>query len=403
MSSFALWYYQNRPTSLFGRYSGAGAPNSIADLVATRAHIMQSVYWNNEPANFLLWQRTHPAVVQQWIRSYLAVFSVPFVAIIGDVANPIAGMHAVLIFKYDANNFYFYDPDTPGVTQSVSYDATGFGTYNNFNFFTAIGSPSFGGPETFAQIAAEGDNGFAASRNVTITSPQQNAMVTSRQIQLQGRLGGGLNSLSQAAAFLNGSPAFQPIPVSGGSFNSTIDVASGQNTAVFLAGAPAYGAQLSNTLANSAAVILKYTGPASAIFRSTLRWNQSNSDLDQYVTEPTGATSWFGSHTTAAGLTLDFDNTSGFGPENTTIEASATPIRGIYKVRVHYFSDHGTGQATDGSVTITLRERAPNQQEKIRLWALGMSKPSNAAPGSVGPDWVDIADVDVVNNVITLK
>ena len=26
---------------LFGPYSGAGAPNSVADLVATRAHIMQ--------------------------------------------------------------------------------------------------------------------------------------------------------------------------------------------------------------------------------------------------------------------------------------------------------------------------------------------------------------------------
>ena len=73
-------------------------------------------------------------------------------------------------------------------------------------------------------------------------------------------------------------------------------------------------------------------------------------------------------------------------------------------MRLHYYSDHGTGQAVSGRVSITLNERASNQVgPRTRQWVIGVSNFANHNPGQTGPDWVDIADVDVVNGIITLK
>jgi hypothetical protein len=219
------------------------------------------------------------------------------------------------------------------------------------------------------------------------------------------------NLTAQTVAYLwpNGANAFQPLAVAGGSFDQTIDPAGGPNTEMIIAGTPAYSGLLSNTLPNAGVYILKFTGPALSVFRSTLRWNQANTDVDQYVTEPTGATSWYSSHNTAGGLTLDFDNTSGFGPENTTLAANLTPIPGNYSVQTHYYSDHGTGQSTSGTVTITLYERDPVKQKmQTKFWQLSTSGAQigtccNQQPGSTGPDWVNIALVNIVNDVIALQ
>ncbi len=408
MTSFALWYYQNRGAGLFSQYPTTNQPASIQDLIATRAHVQQSAFWGNliNQINDVNGQRAHPDWTVFWLRSYLTIFRVPFVVVAGFAASPNA--HAILIYGYDASNFLIYDPNVPGQTGLLPYSAAGFGTYTGagltFDRFAFIGRASFGATGNYTQLASEADGGFASSADLTITSPRSQATVMARQTQLTGSLRGTLNSQSQVYYWQNGIPAFNAAGVSGGAFDKTIDVASGENTVVVLAGVQAYSGQLSTSLANAAAKIVTFTGQPGARLRATLNWNQNDTDVDQYVTEPTGATAWYSDKTTAAGLTLDFDNTRGFGPENTTIEAVSTPIAGVYKVRLHYYSDHSTGQAVDGKVTITVNERATNQVGPvIKQWVLGVSNSGNDQPGSNGPDWIDIADVDVANGIITLR
>jgi uncharacterized protein YfaP (DUF2135 family) len=408
MTSFSLWYYQNRGAGLFSHYSTANQPASIQDLVATRAHVQQSAFWGNliNNVNDVTGQRAHPDWTAFQLRAYLALLRVPFVVVAGTPS--FFNAHAILIYGYDQNNFFIYDPNVPGQTGLLPYTVNGFGTYSaaglTFDRFAVIGRSSFGSTGNYTQLAAEADGGFLASTDLTVTSPQQNATVNSRQTQLTGSLGGSLNQQSQVYYWQNGLPAFNSAGVSGGTFDKTIDVASGSNTVVVLAGVQAYGGQVSTSLANAAARIVGFTGRPGAKFRSTLNWNQDDTDVDQYVTEPTGETAWYSDRTTAAGLTLDFDNTRGFGPENTTIETASTPIAGVYTVRLHYYSDHGTQQAVNGTVTVAVNERASNPVGPVtRQWTIGVSNSSNAGPGKTGPDWVDIADVDVVQGTITLR
>lgn len=408
MSSFALWYYLNRPAQqLYGKYPITNQPASIEDLIAVRAQITQAQYWSNlyTSTNELVWQRSHPMSVRNALRAYISLWQKPVVLVVGTPASPT--QHAVLAYGYDQNNFFIYDNEHPAQVKLLPHNAAGFGTYDGtYTLFSYIGATSFGGGDGYANLAVEADGGFLSSQNITITSPTQGQSVSSTSVQLTGSLSANLNA-SMARYWKNGLPNFTPFTTSGSSFNQPIVPSAGLNTVVVLAGTPV-GGSLSNTLANAAAKIVTFNGPPAVKFRSTLVWNQGDTDVDQYVTEPTGATSWYSSKTTSAGLTLDIDNTQGGGlPENTTISATSTPIAGIYRVRLHYYSDHSTQQTVSGSVVLQINERQPNQPASAgptpRLWSLTISNPSNAAPGSTGADWINIADVDVINKTITLR
>ncbi|MEZ4388963.1 MAG: hypothetical protein R3D98_15565 [Candidatus Krumholzibacteriia bacterium] len=91
-----------------------------------------------------------------------------------------------------------------------------------------------------------------------------------------------------------------------------------------------------------------------ADFRATLFWDTNGTDVDLWVTDPDGEKCYFAHKTTASGLELDVDDVTGYGPENITGEADLPP--GDYLVQVHYYSDHGTGLASDCTVLITLLE-----------------------------------------------
>jgi len=82
----------------------------------------------------------------------------------------------------------------------------------------------------------------------------------------------------------------------------------------------------------------------------TLFWNTNNTDIDLWLIEPDGNKIFFDATNSVAGDGfLDFDNTSGFGPENIFFNTSIPT--GIYKSQVHYFG--GSGDATNWSVSIT--------------------------------------------------
>ena len=84
------------------------------------------------------------------------------------------------------------------------------------------------------------------------------------------------------------------------------------------------------------------------IIKVTLTWN-TTSDIDLWVTDPTGFRIYFAAPNSPSGGFLDVDDTNGFGPENIFWQNEAPT--GQYLVQVHYFSDNGDG-ATNYNVQV---------------------------------------------------
>lgn len=79
----------------------------------------------------------------------------------------------------------------------------------------------------------------------------------------------------------------------------------------------------------------------------SLTWNTST-DVDLWLTEPDGNRIWYQSRTSPSGGELDYDNTSGYGPEN-IFYLNEAPA-GEYKVEVNYYS--GAPTVTNYNVVV---------------------------------------------------
>ncbi|MCP3951493.1 MAG: DUF2135 domain-containing protein, partial [Desulfobacterales bacterium] len=263
--------------------------------------------------------------------------------------------------------------------------------------------PSLGRTEDFEDLTTEAEAGFTTSDDIILTAPTVDQEINAHDTDLTGRLSGSLNSSAQLLANVKG--VWQTVPVSNGSFDAEIPVSYGDNTIVLLAGVP-IGSQ-SNWYKNSAILIRNIEGTLAATdLLTTLAWNQSNTDVDLYVTDPSGNTAWYSSRTTTTGLALDFDNTSGYGPEHITLtsDTSGEILDGTYTVSVHYYSNHREENSlASGTVTIVVNEGDENQSAETVSFSFSTDNSSNSAPGGSGPDWVYIADVDIVNSIITLR
>ena len=84
---------------------------------------------------------------------------------------------------------------------------------------------------------------------------------------------------------------------------------------------------------------------------ATLFWN-TETDIDLWMIEPDSNKIYYASRESVAGDGfLDFDNVTGFGPEN--IFFTTNIPNGTYKVQVNYFSGGETPPATNWSVSLT--------------------------------------------------
>jgi uncharacterized protein YfaP (DUF2135 family) len=397
MSGYALWYHSNRSDHLNGKFSSAGAP-SMAELVATRAQLAQSQYWAGKSASAL--NTLGDAATARLMRAYLALTNQPLILLL---RGP-SGGHASVLYGYDANGFKFYDVNHLNAEQTLGFDGSHFSAYEGYTSFAFVALPSLGRTEDFAALTAEAEGGFTSSSAIQLRSPTANQQIAGHSATLSGSLTGSLNSNISMIAYIKGVP--QLVAASAGAFNATIPITHGDNTVVLLAGVQ-IGLQ-SNWNLNGATLIVHVNGSAPlTTLLTTLTWDQNGTDVDLYVKEPgvAGPSSWFGGKTTANGLTLDFDNTSGYGPEHATLTTltatSGTVVSGLYTVQVHYYSSHNTSLPATGTVTIVVNEGQPSQKVVSRPFSIATSNSSNAAPGGIGADWVTIGTVDLVNGVIT--
>jgi hypothetical protein len=139
-----------------------------------------------------------------------------------------------------------------------------------------------------------------------------------------------------------------------GQFEVVIPLKSGFNMVTLLASDP------NRPFSHWAAFQLFYIESRAmpAAVNVTMSWNAGASDIDLYVREPgavdiAGDTVYY-SHRRGVSETspfLDFDNTSGYGPEHyigrtgmATLRTDGTPnpdgLYGTYNVAAHYYADH---------------------------------------------------------------
>ena len=400
MSGYAVWYFNNRSDELFGKFA-----DHIAYLTAVRAHLAQSQTWADSQWRELA--DLPETYVVSAMKGYMRFLGTPLILLMG---NDGVGDHASVVYGYDSRGFEFYDVNFPEERQSLAYNG-GFGTYAGrpvpyrpYDSFGFVGNASLGRTEDFGNLTAQATAGFTSSSYIEVTSPRQGEVIDTRETTLSGSVdtslgGGGTVGLVLS---VNGQETREVGIGGGGNFHEALEVSEGTNTLIFLAGVNIK--EQSNWHRNAATLIRTFEGdvPFTNLL-VTLSWDQNLTDVDLYITEPQGETMWYRNLMTANGLTLDIDDTDGFGPEHGTLGESDTALEGTYRVRVHYYSDGGTGLAATGKVTIVVHEGLRSQRVETVRFSIASDDSSASGPGSSGSSWSDIANVDVVGGAIEVR
>lgn len=93
-----------------------------------------------------------------------------------------------------------------------------------------------------------------------------------------------------------------------------------------------------------------------------LSWDTDRTDVDLWVTTPSGQKVFYGAKSGAHGERLFDDVTTGYGPESFTAHAAAP---GPYTVTVHYFGARpGAFKEARGEVLVILNEGRPNETRR---------------------------------------
>ncbi|MBN2542333.1 DUF2135 domain-containing protein [bacterium] len=188
---------------------------------------------------------------------------------------------------------------------------------------------------------------------VHITYPTEGLETSSRVLALRGTVSD--NSIENARLILNGST--QTIGVDNESLDSTsLILKTGVNTIRV----EAYN---ENGVGFDEVSVNATFEPVGV--KITLTWDGSPyNDVDLYVQDPSGHWCMYETLNTAIGGSLDVDDTEGWGPENFYMpKDSANAYPGEYNVKIHYFSDAGSGPTTP-TLRILLNEEEPNQVER---------------------------------------
>jgi hypothetical protein len=423
MVGFAKFYYrQGYPTNMISAYrdpqkTKPWVDDAVAIELASRVHNGMSdlwdEYWNEEVASQL-----SATDVARSIVGALYVTRTPAMIYIQQVVGATgSGAHAIAFYRADLRadgsvTFHVHDPNKiADDSLRVQWaPGTGFGNYLSgttaadssfvYNYFRHVGYYVGMSTAQLLQAKADADRGFPASvfPKITVTKitgkalfddvlantgttppPASQPMFSTADtaVVIEGTVLGG--NAQVAGQVVNNLRVITPsgnfsTPINNragggdGKFSITIPLKSGINQIALMAADPS---SVSNWAAFKEVLIESTAAPAS--FTVTLTWNRGTSDVDLYVREPNGAagTPFAGkmgdivyySNRQGASTTnpyLDFDNTSGFGPEHFIVRqgmvtkfddgTSSTSNNGTYRIGVHYYSWHGDDEEQDQSI-----------------------------------------------------
>lgn len=100
----------------------------------------------------------------------------PLILLLGVDGSP---RHASVVYGYDASNFYFYDVNSRDTQQSLSYGASGFGTYGGYNSFGFVALPSLGRTQDFEALTVEAEGGGTTSADITLAGVRDSIKASS--------------------------------------------------------------------------------------------------------------------------------------------------------------------------------------------------------------------------------
>ncbi|MBO9673410.1 MAG: DUF2135 domain-containing protein [Sphingobacteriaceae bacterium] len=109
--------------------------------------------------------------------------------------------------------------------------------------------------------------------------------------------------------------------------------------------------------------------PLPVDVRVVLNWNKNDTDIDLWLTDPTGEKGFYGNSRTKIGGRISNDFTSGYGPEQFMIKKA---IKGKYKIEVNYYGDRQINISGPTTVTaeIYTQYASGKQQRKVIVMPL---------------------------------
>ena len=125
----------------------------------------------------------------------------------------------------------------------------------------------------------------------------------------------------------------------------------------------------------------------------TLWWNTNGTDIDLHMSPDNGTTHCYYRSLTAGEMKLDYDNTSGYGPEHITID-NATGTN-TYKIKVYYYADHNTNDPPSTTPTTAHITATVNGITKLSTSSTLSTASTSSGWGSGAHIW-DAGEVEVV-------
>ena len=403
MTSFSLWYYEHHKAdgNLFPRFMYTVGGLKGQDIIATRTFISIAQQWNVYLPTVTAETRLTDEQNYVIIRNAILNTTSPVLIYLYHTGGG-AGAHSVLAWGYSQGVISLYNPNLPGQNSTAVYDTVRrrFEPYRGYDGIIYNGDGSLHLTESYTNILNDAENQFGGSNEATIRDiyPENESEITERYTTLSGTIDSG-EVLVEKLKVWNGSTSFSVDVPEDGDFEVTIPIEHGTNFIWFDTMGHDAGGHWINVPNNMDAELFTLEGVfGQAAILVTLTWDKNDTDVDTYVIDPTGDYSCYYQMTTADGGVLDVDDTDGYGPEHWTLTYDDTVRWGEpYRVRLHYYSDHGNG-GTNYSVNILLYEGSPDQVEYNYGGYLSVSNPSNDGPEDTGADWVDIATITPVEH-----
>ncbi|MFA5258121.1 MAG: hypothetical protein WC360_08220, partial [Opitutales bacterium] len=398
ISAFAQWYYRTGHGTLYTSYMddiplSGGATTKGQNIIATRAHTSVARYWNQYLPGIMPQYNLSDGQIYISIKNYIDNQATPAILYL----NSPGAAHAVLAYGYDHGDISINDPNHPGVMQPMAFNvlSSSFDDYQGYPNILLIGTGSFSF-EQFSNIYQDAVNDFDGSglAQVNVTSHQDGEDVTERTIYLSGTISSGSVLVDKLVVWLNAASKFEANVDTSGNFVVPISLVAGENNLTFeTKGKDASSNVIDVQNTQMVPFVLNYVSD-NAVILVTLTWNTTNTDIDLYTYDPTGDVSWYGHMGTADGGILDFDNTTGYGPEHFTLTYTDTVHWDEeYRVRVHFYSNHTDEYQTptQWTVSIVLYEGEARSQSFSFSGTLTLDSSDNHLPGNSGADWADVA------------
>ncbi|MBC6110194.1 DUF2135 domain-containing protein [Pedobacter sp. CCM 8938] len=110
--------------------------------------------------------------------------------------------------------------------------------------------------------------------------------------------------------------------------------------------------------------------PLPVDVRVVLNWNKNDTDIDLWLTDPTGEKGYYGNAKTKIGGRISYDFTAGYGPEQFMIKKA---VKGKYKIEVNYFGDRQINISGPTTVTAEIYTRYATGKEQRKVIVLPMA------------------------------